>query len=326
MKRKNGRIAVLTAAVGGMGMMFGAGHVASASILSGTNPYGNGAVDTIYSDNFTAPGTNVNSASSDPNAIVGNTVAGGDGGYGGTPGAKYISTPVVTGITGTPDTDWDYSGTPSASITSPAANVVAGEDTKTITNLTLPVVPIVGEVYDLELTMVAATGTGAHGLEMAFLYNNGHNNNTGGLAISNNDPIGLILERDATSSTSTSNYFEIFEGTGTNSDNSFAPSATALTGGTPGTTITVDEIYTPTSTTSGTESVYLNGILATPTPFTLTGLTGGISDISFGDNRDASGNFTNFSLTASPVPEPASMGILLMAGGLVLKRRRPWAK
>jgi hypothetical protein len=319
MKRKNARVAVLAAAVGGVGLLVSGGQTARGVILSG--PY-----DTIYSDNFTAPGTNVNSASTDPNAIVGNTVAGGDGGSGGTPGATYISTPVVTGITGTPDTDWDYSGTPSASITSPAANVVSGEDTKTITNLSLPVVPIVGDVYDFEVTMTAVPGTGAHGLEMAFLYNGGNGHNTTGQALSNNDPIGLILDRDATSSTSTANYFEIFESTGTGSDNSFAPSATALTGGTPGTSITVDEIYTPTSATAGTESVYLNGVLATPTPFTLTGLTGGISDVSFGDNRDASGTFTNFSLTAQAVPEPASMGILLMAGGLALKRRRPSAK
>src|SRR5271155_3810339 len=124
MKRMHVRISVLAAAVGASALMAGGTHVASASILSGPNPYGTGAVDTIYSDNFTAPATNVNSASTDPNAIVGNTVAGGDGGSGGTPGATYISTPVVTGITGTPDTDWDYSGAPSATLTSPAANVV----------------------------------------------------------------------------------------------------------------------------------------------------------------------------------------------------------
>jgi hypothetical protein len=68
-------------------------------------------------------------------------------------------------------------------------------------------------------------------------------------------------------------------------------------------------------------SFYLNGILANSTPAAETGLTGGVSFISFGDNRDASGAFTNFSLTASPVPEPASTSILLVAGGLALKRR-----
>jgi PEP-CTERM motif len=320
--KKSAKLTILAAVAGASGLMLSTAPVASASVFSSANPYGTGPVDTIYSDSFAAPGTNVNSATTDPNAIVGNPVAGGDGGSGGTPAATYLSTPIVTGITGTPDADWDYSGSTSATITSPAANVVAGEDTKTITNLTLPLVPVVGDAYDLELTMVAAPGTGAHGLEMAFLFNGGNAHNTTAQAISNNDPIGLILDRDATSSTTTSNYFEVFENTGTGSDNSFAPSASALTGGTPGTKVTVDEIFTPTGATTGTESVYLNGVLATGSPFNLTGLTGGISDIQFGDNRDALGTFTNFSLTAEAVPEPASAALLLLGGGLAMGRRR----
>jgi hypothetical protein len=317
MKRKNVRFTILAAAVGACGLMLGGGQAAHASIL-GTDSLGAGPIDTIYSDNFTSPVTNVNSAGSDPTAIAGNVVAGGDGGSGGTPGATYIgiATPAGSGAT---DAVWNYSGSTSATITSPAGNVSAGEDANTIVNLTLPLVPIVGDVYDLELTMVAASATGAHGLEMGYLFGNGNGHNTSPQALSNNFPIGLILDRDAVSS---GGYFDVFEGSNTNGDTHFAPNGSSLTGGSPGSTVTVDEIYTPTSSTAGTESVYINGTLATGSPFALSGLSGGITDVSFGDNRVASGTFTNFSVTAEAVPEPASTGILLLGAGLAMKRRR----
>ena len=113
-------------------------QTASASIF--TVPF-----DTIYSDTFAAPAVNVNAASADPNAIVGNTPAVSTGLDGGTAAATYLSTPVVTGTTGTPDADWDYSGSNSATIKSPTANLgtgtLAGEDIQTITNLALPLFP-----------------------------------------------------------------------------------------------------------------------------------------------------------------------------------------
>ncbi len=222
MKRKNMRFTVLAAVASASGLMLGAAHVASASILS-TTSFGTGTVDTIYADNFAGPAVNVNAATTAPNAIVGNAPQTATGLDGGSATATYIGNPVPAVTSATPDADWLYSGSNSATMTSPAANVVSGEDTKSIANLTLPLVPVVGEVYDLEMTMVAAPGTGAHGLEMAFLWNNGNGHNTAPQAISNNDPVGLILDRDATSSGTTANYFEIFENTVTGSDNSFAP-------------------------------------------------------------------------------------------------------
>jgi hypothetical protein len=302
------------AAVGAAGLMLSQGQTARASVFTGS-------FDTIYSDNFTAPVVNVNAASTNPNAIVGNVPATSTGLDGGSVTATYLSTPISTGAAGTPDTDWVYSGSNSATITSPAANIVAGESTKTITNLTLPVVPVLGKAYDLELTMNAPTATGAHGLEMAFLFNNGNGHNTTSQAISNNNPVGLILDRDATASGTTPNYFDIFEGINTVGDTQFAPSASSLSGGVPGTTLTVDSVFTPTGATTGTMSWYINGILVNPTPLALTGLTNGVSFIQFGDNRDAGGTFTNFSLTAQTVPEPASMGLVAL-GGLMMARRR----
>ena len=47
-------------------------------------------------------------------------------------------------------------------------------------------------------------------------------------------------------------------------------------------------------------------------------MTNGVSDIQFGDNRDAGGTFTNFSLTA--VPEPASLSLLAIGGLLAVLR------
>jgi hypothetical protein len=303
------RNALLAAAIGAAGMMLSPLHTASASIFTGS-------FDTIYSDNFAAPATNVNSSLADPNAIVGNAPAVSTGLDGGSAAATYIgiAQPAAIGAT---DAVWNYSGSNSATMTSPSPT--NGEDANAIANLTLPLVPIVGKTYDLELTMVAAPGTGGHGLEMAFLYNNGNAHNTSVQAISNNDPVGLILDRDAVATAP--NYFEIFENTGTGSDNSFAPSASALTGGTPGTTVTVDTIFTPTGTgTTGTMSWYLNGVLANPSPVNVTGLTGGVSFIQFGNNRDALGTFTNFSLTA--IPEPASLALLAVSGLLVARRRQ----
>lgn len=194
-----------------------------------------------------------------------------------------------------------------------------GEDSHTIDNLTLPVVPVLGFAYDLELTMQLPAATGAHGLEMAFLFNNGNGHNAAVQAISNNNPVGLILDRDAVN---TGGYFDIFEGINTVGDTHFAPTSNALTGGSVGTTVTVDSVFTPTGATTGTMSWYLNGVLANSTPVSMSGMTGGVSFIQFGDNQTTPGTFSNFSLTAQAVPEPVSLGVLAMAGLALAPRRR----
>jgi len=297
MKRNAKKVAVLAAALSGLGLILSQTHTARATLLTGP-------VDTIYADNFTGTAAT---------AIVGNAPTTDTGLDGGTPGALWFGGAAGSG----PDAVWQYSGSSSATINSPSANVVNGEDTSTINNIGLPIVPVLGYTYDLEATITTPAATGGHGLEMAFLYNNGNGHLTAEQAISNNDPAGLILDRDAVSG---GGYFDVFEGTGTSGDTHFAPSATDLTSGAPGNTVTVDILYTPTSSTSGTLSWYMNGFLATGSPVTVTGLTGGISDIQLGDNRAAVGTITNFSLTA--VPEPASAALALISAVPLLMRRR----
>ena len=238
----------------------------------------------------------------------------------GAAGAAYLGI-LSTSTTAAPDTNWDYSGSNSAGITSPTANVNTtgniGEDGKTITNLTLPLVPVLGTTYDLELTMKVPAGTGGHGLEMAFLFNNGNGHNTAAQAISNNDPAGLILMRDAVQAAN-SNFVDIFEGTGTAGDTAISQ---AISGGL-GSAVTFDVLFTPTGATTGTMSWFVNGNAIAGSPFALTGLTNGISDIQFGDNQTTGGTLTNFSLTATATPEPASLGIAAVGAVALMARRR----
>jgi hypothetical protein len=306
MKRNAKAMAAL--AVAASGLMLCETRVASATLLLGP-------VDTIYADNFSgATGT----------AIAGNvpsTETGLDGGSATSPWLG-ISTPASSGAT---DAVWEYGGSNSATITSPSAGIATsgttmGEDANTIVNITLPVTPVMGYTYDLEATISGVNpALGGHGLEMAFLYNNGNGHITSAQAISNNDPAGLILYRDA-AQTGPAGYFDIFENTGTGSDNRFAPGpGGSLTDGAVGQTVTVDILLSPLSPTSASMSWYLNGVAAA-TGVTVTGLTSGITDIEIGDNRIAGGTITGFSLTA--VPEPASMALVSVAALALLKRKR----
>jgi hypothetical protein len=310
MARNAKRVAVLAAAVGGLGLIFAGSHTAEASILGTLYP--SLPIDTIYGDNFTGTGGT---------GIVGNNPTTETGLDGGSATAPWAGDTVIGTPSAGSDALWQYSGSSSASITSPTANIATsgntGEDASTIVNMALPFSPGVGLVYDLEATFMVPAATGAHGLEMAYLWNNGNGHITADQAISNNDPAGLILDRDAVSG---GGYFDVFEGTGTSGDTHFAPTASALTGGSVGTSVTVDEIYTPTGATTGTMSWYLQGQLVNVTPVSLSGMTGGISWIQLGDNRTTGDTITSFSLTA--VPEPTVIGLLIGGAFPLMLRRR----
>jgi hypothetical protein len=318
MARNAKRVAVLAAAVGGLGLISSETHLARGSLLSTLYP--SLPIDTIYSDNFS--GTTGAS-------VAGNVTPVSTGLDGGSAGATWIG-PTAPAGSGAPDAVWQYSGSNTASITSPSGGIAtsgsnAGEDASTIANIALPFVPASGFVYDLEATFMvpAVTGTGAgHGLEMAYLWNNGNGHLTAnGQAISNNDPVGLILDRDQFSPTTGTTYFDIFEATGTGSDHSFGATTSPATGGPVGTSITVDVLFTSTGATTGTMNWYLNGNPVSGSSVAVSGLTGGISDIQLGDNRITGGMISSFSLTA--VPEPTVAGLLVSAAApLMLRRNR----
>jgi hypothetical protein len=79
------------------------------------------------------------------------------------------------------------------------------------------------------------------------------------------------------------------------------------------------------NTATNVETFYLNGsLVATSGVLSTNYLTGSgaIKEVAFGDDTSPLGTVSNFSLTAQSVPEPASCAILLVAGGLAMKRRR----
>jgi hypothetical protein len=326
MKRNAKKVVVLAAAAGGFGVAAVCSSTAQASLLSTLYP--TAVVTTVYSDSFTGGTAGTQ--------ILGNNPAVETGQDGGSASTAWLGTPSGGTPTSAADAIWNYSAS-GASITSPSANIQvtganSGEDTATIANLSLPVTPVLGITYDLEATITVpsiagatSSGTsGGHGLEMAYLYNSGNGHVTGSVtadAISNNDPVGLILDRDYFSpSTQTSTFFDIFEGSGTSNDTHFGNSSSPSTGGSVGTTITVDILFTATGATTGTESWYIDGNPVAGNPVAVTGLTSGVGYIQIGDNQTTGDLIQNFSLTA--VPEPASAGLLAASGFSLMVRRR----
>jgi hypothetical protein len=290
-------------------------------VLGGIGAISNAAITpplaTIYSDSF--DGNESGSLGSGP--IGGQNLDVANGIDGGTANATWnAATTTVTPITSTgSDAVWQYNNSNTAATIS---GVLGARDTNLIANAQLPFSPQPGYIYDLEATFqVPAAGTDNHWIGLAF--EKGNQTVSGASsALSNDSPTGLVIVRDGDAS-STTGYVDIFEGAagGTGSDTNFNPSAIALTGGSVGTSVTVDEILNTTGASS-TISWYLNGI-SVGSPVTLSG-NPTINDVAFGDDTAPTGSVSNFSLTV--IPEPATIGLMSLSGIFLLRRRQKAAR
>ncbi|HUB25604.1 MAG TPA: PEP-CTERM sorting domain-containing protein [Tepidisphaeraceae bacterium] len=299
-KSKSTFVAASLIVIGGVGV------ISRAAIIP--NPQA-----TIYSDSF--DGNEAGSLGSGP--IGGQNLDVANGIDGGTAGATWnAATTTVTPITTTgSDAVWQYNASNTGAN---IQGVLGARDTNLISNALLPFTPQPGLIYDLEATYnVPAAGTDNHWIGLAFMQGNGHSASGSSSALSNDNPYGLVIVRDGDAS-STTGYVDIFEAAGTGSDNNFNPSATALTGGSVGTTVTVDTILN-TQGSSDTMSWYLNGNLVNSTPVTIAAASA-TEYVAFGDDTAPQGTVSNFSLTV--IPEPGMIGLLSLGGVLFMRRRQ----
>lgn len=258
--------------------------------------------DVIYQDNF--DGT--------AGTVSGRAVPTASGLDGGTAGASWNSS--ATTATN-PDALWQASGgtyTTTGSTNASVGTFTTGADTNLITNATLPFTPQAGFVYDLHLA-IASSGVGASGnwLGLAFTQAgfNGHAIGGGSSALSNDNSYGLMILKG-------SGVVQTFAGL--NAGNAVTTTATVTDG-------TTSPVYTPvdvlldTSGAQWTVNWEVNGT-STGAGFTYT-TNPTIGLLAFGTNK-LTGAVSDFSLTATSVPEPASLGVLGVAGLLALRRRR----
>ena len=253
----------------------------------------------IYQDSFTGgtPGT----------AIGGNTLPGDTGLAGGTANATWQAN---TTTSTNPDAIWTYSSS-GATIVSPNGTTV--RDTGLIANAYLPFSPQAGFVYDLQATLIVPSASGDTGHWSGLTFAGVENGGTGGgsSALSNDQPTGLIIDRDDLSNGYDLNIFEGANG-GTNGQANFV-----IAGGV-GSAVTLDEILNTTAGLSAeTLSWEINGTIVGG-PVLLSG-NPAINYVVFGDDTAPATTVSNFSLTT--VPEPTAMGAIA-AMGLLLGRRR----
>jgi hypothetical protein len=267
------------------------------------------AADTIYQDNFDGTGGILSGRALD-------TASGLDGGtlnQAWTSDSATSSNPdaLITASGGT------YSGTGTTSAA--VGTFTTGVDSNMITNAYLPFVPQAGFIYDAHVA-IAASAAGASGnwLGMTFAPAslNGHTAGGGASALSNMAGYGLIIDKGV-------NTVQSFAGAGTaNGELSGVPSGFNSNSATTPVYNTFDIILN-TSGSQWTVSWMVNGSVPTgigSSSFTYTS-TPSIGNIVIGTNKLA-GAFSDFSLTATAVPEPSSLVMLALAALPFAARRR----
>ncbi|HEY1686727.1 MAG TPA: hypothetical protein VGG19_18345 [Tepidisphaeraceae bacterium] len=267
------------------------------------------AADTIYQDNFDGTGGILSGRALD-------TASGLDGGtlnQAWTSDSATSSNPdaLITASGGT------YSGTGTTSAA--VGTFTTGADSNMITNAYLPIVPQTGYIYDAHVA-IAASAVGASGnwLGMTFApaNMNGHTAGGGASALSNLAGYGLIIDKGT-------NTVQSFGGAGTgNAELSGVPSGFNSNSTTTPVYNTFDIILN-TSGSQWTVSWLVNGVAPSgvgSTSYTYTS-NPSIGNIVIGTNK-LTGAFSDFSLTATAVPEPTSFVMLALAALPFAARRR----
>jgi hypothetical protein len=266
------------------------------------------AADIIYQENFDGAGGVLTGQSPDVESGL----------DGGSATATWGGDSVASA---NPDAVWTTSG---GTYTGPGSTDATiglfgtGADSNLITNEYLPFTPQVGYIYDLELS-IAASGVGASGnwigLAFATAGLNTHTTGGGSSALSNDNTYGLILDKG-------SGQVQSFGGVGTGN----AKISTAAGFLTQGTTTPLYDTFDVLLNTSGSQWVVswlVNGSATGLGTNSYTYTTNpSIGDVIFGTNK-LTGAVDPFILSATAVPEPASMlGLATMCGGILLRRRK----
>jgi hypothetical protein len=262
--------------------------------------------DIVYKDNF--DGTT--------GTISGRAATVATGLDGGTAAATWTSdaAPVAGG---NPDAVWQASGgtyTVTGSTSGTIGALSTGADANLITNAWLPFTPQAGFIYDFHIA-IESSNVGAStnwlGATFAPANMNGHTTGGGSSALSNLAGAGLIIVKG-------SGQVQSFGGVGT-ANGALNSAAGFLTTG----QYNSVDIVLNTSAAAWTVSWLVNGV--TPSGIGSTSFTyatnPSIGNVVFGTNK-LTGAVSDFSLTATAVPEPASLSALALGGLALLARRR----
>jgi hypothetical protein len=228
-------------------------------------------------------------------------------------GYAWVSAAATAG-TGAPDAIFTLSDGATTSVTSPT-NPTTAEDTSNITDAFLRFTPVAGYIYDFSVSAdILTSATGGHWAAIGLLDNTDpHEGPTvggiqypdtgdGNAAMTNLAPEGLIIPKDT-------GVAQFFSGSGTNSP---TVSPAILSG------FNTYDIVLDTTSSNWVIKQYLNSTLEQSYTYATDP---NIGFIGIGVNR-VSASFDNLSLSATYVPEPASLAVLGLGGILLAQRRR----
>ena len=260
--------------------------------------------DVIYQDNF-------DGTAGDVGARAVTVASGLDGGTAAaTWNAALASTNAPAMTATTADASWAATGgtyTTTGSTSATIGSLTTGADANLIANATLPFTPQAGFIYDLHAAIeVSSVGASGNWLALAYAAANFNTHSVSGSssAMSNDLPYGLLITKG-------SGIVQDFAGSGTNNGST---GGTATAG-----QYNKFDVILDTSNAAWKINWSINGAAAGSFTYTTNP---SIGLVAFGANK-LTGAVSDFSLTATATPEPASLGILALgAAGLISRRRK----